>query len=205
MVNGIVIGTGVCTLFTINSNWNSSECSWFNSSNGNLWNNQGGDFNKDDYVTTNAKMLPNEVEIFDVTKMVNEIIKGNKPNYGFILEPATTPDLSVQMQDHIYHSSEQADIGKRPALVLYDQVGIVKNKKFCNSRIEINRSLNVINLKTPYREFNVSIFDLKGREIYKAKSKDETTQIKSDSFGKGLFIIRLWNDNFSEKLSISFL
>lgn len=201
--SGLATGTGVCTLYTINSEWNSSECSWFNAKQDQLWNNQGGDFNRDDFITANAVMFPDEVEIYDITAMVNSIIKGDKPNNGFIIEPATSSDLSIQMQDHIFYSSEQDDVEKRPALVLYDQVGILKTNKGLKTNIKINQTGNYLNVSVPHSDFKISMFDLKGREVYRNISQESSLNINHEKFGKGLFIIKVWNKFFTEKVQMS--
>lgn len=149
-------------------------------------------------------MLPNEVEKYDVTNIVNAIIKGEKTNNGFILEPATTADLITQMQDHIFYSSEYSDVDKRPALVLYDEVGIKSKFIKTNYNVKVIRSSESNIMISANNEFKFSLFDLKGRELLKKRSLDKACSIDLKKFSQGIFLAKLKINNSYEEFMITF-
>lgn len=203
--SGLSNGTEICTLFTINSQWNSSECSWFYASEGKLWDEPGCDFDRNNFITAQAATPFTPLESYDVTKMVNAIIKGEKENYGFVIEPATSEDLLIQMKDHIYYSSESDSIDKRPALILNDEVAISKNFKDKIKLANICDLGDRIIFTSLKSDFTISIYDLKGREVIQLSSKNYKNEISLNKkiLGKGLFIASFRNNSSSEKFTLT--
>jgi len=111
-------GTKICSLFVITREWVSKECTWMNAAKNQPWSNMGGDFSRDGMATCCAGTAGG-IEIYDVTRYVNEFITGQRKNNGFLLEPASdTRDPGTSMKSHYYYSSEYKNIQSRPSLIL---------------------------------------------------------------------------------------
>lgn len=135
--------------------------------------------------------------------MVNSFIKGEKINYGFIIEPATTGDLIIQMQDHIFYSSEQSDISKRPSLVLSDEVSIQSINKKIFSSLSIKLSSSNFIIRNKSEAFNVTLFNINGRRVYRNSTLKNTHSIKRSELSKGVYILQVKGKKYLERYSVT--
>jgi len=196
-------GTGICTLFVITSDWVSKESSWFNAKNGTPWKTIGGDFNHQTVFTAPAA-LPDSVEIYDVTGAIKAFINGQTPNYGFIIEPATSPDLSIQMQDHLYYSSEYSDTLLRPSLVLQTESDGILNtatlKTFDGFNLVTKSDQIIISSKETH--FSAAVFDMKGRQLTHLVSIQGSCSLDMAGLSKGVLLLNLKHGSFTRTLTI---
>lgn len=190
-------GIGVCTLKTITSDWNNAECSWFNAKAGTPWTVPGGDFTSEGAVVTKAGESGG-IEVHDVTALVNVIISGTKPNYGFILEPGTSTDLTIQMQDHIYFSSEYSEVSKRPELVLkIGGIGIRSKhlvKRGPGVQLARNRA-GMLTLINPNGKFTATLVNLRGQVLKKTLSQKGSILLDVNDVGNGVLILHISSNN----------
>ena len=196
-------GTGICTLSTITTDWVSTECSWLNAKAGTPWNTMGGDYSSEGRVTGLAGNA-GEVETYDVTAMVNAFITGQKPNYGFLIEPATSSDLVIQMQDHFYHSSEYSEVPLRPALVLKTGPDEIINNNIFNgiTGVKVIKGNNGITVTSMKGSISATLFDLKGRELTSKFSKQGNCFFDIQNLGKGVLFLRIAHQSGVESFPV---
>lgn len=166
------------------------------------WNESGGDFDKTPVVISPAGKA-GEIERHDITSAINAIIKGDKPNNGFILTPATSENLQIQMQDHIYYSSEATEVSKRPALVLDDGIdAIISNKAIISQNSMVQQSAGNVCVRSEKKNFTVTVVDMLGREHYRLQSVQNEVSFPEGELGKGYFILYVDYANFSEVIPL---
>lgn len=116
-------------------------------------------------------------EEFDVKNHIQEIIKGERLNFGFFMSTLRTDSIYTYMFSTKYASSQYRDQSLRPKLIVeYDdkveQSNVPLNNKpyytFSNNTLKINH-------RNIFKNFSLSIYSIKGQIIFK-KSFDHSKQ-----------------------------
>lgn len=169
-----------------------------------LWSNEGGHFGPD-FTTTEAAKAGG-TETFDVTTFVNEMITGTRDNYGFLITPATSPDLSQQMQDHIYYSSEYEDVEKRPALILDDGIiPVLTQPKTKYQELEISQNRDYLTIQGPKgTSIALSLFTIDGKLIKRVSNTQGEIHLFKKDLHSQLILVKVDCDKltFYEKVML---
>ncbi len=159
---------GPKSVYRLTKNWNESNVSW-----NSPWSKKGGDFATQALASSSNSSLKTW-EDYDVGSAVKDMVENSGNNYGFLIKfDSMTPGKGV-----VFYSSESALSDKRPKLtVTYDAATNV---------VPVKDVLPVLS------EYNVTVFNVKGREIasYKMRSLDQLDNVKK-SLSSGAYIFSI--------------
>lgn len=166
----------VCSLHTVDYEWEEMEVTWLQASNTQEWymvpqtgNDDtfaiegAGDMDIDPIATTNHAQME-EWQNWNVTEIIKTYIENANENHGFIVRSG------AELQPHFYYSSEHDSLNLRPKLTFFTNgVKINKNnKKYLYSLpFEIKKLGSSIYINFIKKDAaNLELFNTKGRLIY---------------------------------------
>lgn len=170
----------------ISDQWNVNEITWEKRTNGDSWNENGGDV-VSGYSAKSEAAGFGKWEEYDVTEMVKKLLSGDVENHGFLLE--TWEENAV---GRTYASSDDPTAEDRPKLtVVYDGVGITKSNIANNIRsLAISVSENTIKFKPHFSGgYNISIISPSGKAISKRSVNNGNYSMNVSNFAKGVYIL----------------
>jgi len=135
---------------------------------------------------------------FDVTDAVAKSLSGTNQNFGFMITAYTDISLLNYGISARIHSSESTENSLRPKLTIsYD-----------NTAANIPESvIPVKNMLPALSEYDVSVFDVRGREIalHKISSPDQLVNVKMSLFSGVYFLGVRYSGKISVVKTISFI
>lgn len=168
-------GTHVCSLHTINIEWDESEVTWQQADSTTSWlmvpqtlNDDtfallsAGDIDIDPIATTMSDTV-GFWQHWNVTETVKRFIANPDTNHGFMVR------TSAELQPHYYYSSEHDSIDVRPKLTFYMN-GVAnlkesKNKNYLDNMMILLKNNNLIFEFNENSNFKIELFNSKGQML----------------------------------------
>jgi RHS repeat-associated protein len=96
------------TVYAVTTAWRENEANWGKATSSQTWDRLGGDYDRSNAV---AALSGGELLQADMTSLVRQWASGQRPNLGIAIQGKGQPTM--------FASSENADINRRPALVVH--------------------------------------------------------------------------------------
>lgn len=166
-------GHHVCSLHTINIEWNEAEVTWLQADSNTSWLmvpqtmnddtfalKSAGDIDIDPIATTMSDTV-GFWQHWNVTETIKRFIENPDTNHGLMVR------TSAELQPHYYYSSEHDSVELRPKLTFYMN-GVSnliedKNKKYLDNMMISVKNQNLIFKFDKYSDSKIELFNSKGQ------------------------------------------
>lgn len=215
-------------LFTIAKPWKESEITWFNADHNTLWEDLDPDakfFNTTTQDTVkhlggtdfNPEIIGsalwgeyNTWEHFTCTEAMKTIIKNQNTFHGFMLKMRLSPfDEHIIFAGRNYYSSEYSEVDKRPKLTIEYATSSINSSYLKSGVLRGLRLINangILKLFIPlYLNYQVSIHNIHGRQIYSFRDHGEKWFTLPIKLRPGMHIVKIKSPSvsYSRKLLIT--
>lgn len=169
------------------ADWVQSEADWFEYSEGNKWNKEGGDIGLKALATFEVKNDATDSWFeFDLTETIKEYVSGEKENRGFI--------ILLDDVDNLYlESSEAENESQRPKLTIFTgETSVVAVSKSALNSFDYNVAGNEIRVRNiEGNDALISLYTLQGKEVSSVGVVTSSASLKTDELAKGSYVLRV--------------
>lgn len=214
--------TEKCTVHTITADWGESDITWNIRKGDDRWQDieelkfigkydpdfgfmgdtiyRGGEWNPDDAVIGNPAGI-NQWESYDVTDRIQEMVNGDRENYGFLIKT-----WFHNSAERSYSSSKADNVEDRPKLTItYDGTAISFGKnKFEKGLMELSTLQNGINVSFKKSgNYTVSLRTISGRTLQKnGVDHSKSHFIGTEGLAKGVYLLNISGSEINYTRSI---
>lgn len=207
--------TEKCTVQTIIREWGESEVTWNVAKGSDNWLDdtktmftgkfgddiyRGGNYDPADGIVGDPASTANEWENYDVTDRIQEMVNGERDNFGFLLKT-----WFHNAMERSYASSKADNVDNRPKLTItYDETSIsmgVKN----NLNGLVNVSVVNEGIKLSFNsndDYNITLTTLSGKSVYSMSKSSTEFFIETKNFAKGLYLLKVSGNGISLNRSL---
>jgi hypothetical protein len=196
-------------LYQLSQKWDENGANWTKRNRSANWNTAGGDYVKPEIATYQYDGQFNGWFTFNVTKAVNEMIKNPATNFGFMVLIKDMNPGSIDEMYNVYayfHSSEAADAGLTPRLVIKKTGTSVVEKQHANNSFQVKLIGNLLQLDLAEKYGNnvtITITDIAGKTVSRQKlEKSGNTFIIPLPFSSGVYCISVSAQGLHERRKV---
>lgn len=201
---------------TITEDWRESDVTWNVAKGNENWQDddktkfigkygddiyRGGNYDPDDGVPGNPAGEMNTWETYDVTDRIQEMVNGERDNYGFLLKT-----WFHNAMERSYASSKADEQDNRPKLTItYDETAISFGVKSIGENI-MNMSIVNEGIKIAFNKsanYELSLTTLSGRAIQNSRVNSVSSHyIETQGLAKGVYLLHVSGNgvNFTRNL-----
>lgn len=192
----------VCSLHTIDYDWEEMEVCWNFASNEQTWYMTAQTGNDDtfaledagdmdiDPVATTLSVETGEWQSWNVTDIIKFYIENPEENHGFMIRS------SGDLQPHYFYSSDHDSVEIRPRLLVYTNGAIANKYKILgNNNFKHNIQIKNSDLLFTFQnntQREIQVFDIKGKMLEQIFDNNKNVSIKNiNKYATNIFLLKI--------------